>query len=579
MKQFTFEYLNQTQLSSNLDRVVTWCNNKGFDTIWIQAYILDESTDCFQIISDTIDLCMPNAKYVITHVGTAFASGNCSAAPGLIVCNVFEDPTTKVELIQYDFDLETFEKTADDILEYVKSNPWIKLMSLNTGSNLEGIKYLDKVAENIDPEIVISGGAAITLSMTSPAWVLSSNGHISTTDLVVTYIGGEEFQARADVIVGWKGIGKEFQITKANGALINEIDGAPAFYVYQKYFKMDAELGLLVEKTIEFPLCFVDRGILFLRCPLALNPDGSMVMMMNDLKEGMKVRLSFGSMDVILDELATKLDEVAEFEPQVISVNSCLGRLFFWGNKLSAEIGLFQKIAPSSGFLTGGELIRKGDRMMILNETIVNTAMREGKKSTDGSRVHKIGRVVKDYSLVHRLASFVDTVTSDLQEYTDTIKHMAKTDYLTGLYNRREIEDKLSEIIRDKKRFALVMADADNFKKINDTYGHAEGDKVLRLLSENNVNAIDDSGKEIYAGRWDGDEFLAIVVGNKDDALHFAEDLQKRYHSNEAYHDIDRTLSIGIASDESANDIDTIFQKVDQKLYEAKANRKGSIVY
>lgn len=578
MKQFSFEYLNQTQLTSSLDRVLSWANNKGLDKIWIQAYVLDESTDCFQIISDTIDLCIPDAKYMITHVGTAFASGSCSEALALIICNVFEDPDTKIELRQYDFTADTFEKTTDAIIEYVNDNPWIKLMSLNTGSNLEGISYLDKLAENINPEIVVSGGAAITLSMTSPAWVLSSNGRISTNDLIIAYIGGDEFEARADVIVGWKGIGKEFTITKAEGALVSEIDGAPAFNIYKKYFKIDSEPGLLVEKTIEFPLCFVNKGILFLRCPLALNPDGSMVMMMNDLKEGMKVRLSFGSMDVILDELASRLDEIAEFEPQVISVNSCLGRLFFWGDKLSSEIGLFQKIAPSSGFLTGGEVIRKDNRMMILNETIVNTSMREGKKSADGSKIHKIGRVVKDYSLVHRLASFVDTVTSDLEEYTNTIKHMAKRDYLTGLYNRREIEKRISRTYEEKKQFSLVMADADNFKKINDTFGHDEGDRVLRLLSEKINESIAFSGKEIYAARWGGDEFLILVVGDKDTALRFAEDLQGRYNLRDAYDEFDRTLSIGIESSDSDSGIESIFLSVDRKLYDAK-KQKGSIVF
>jgi len=146
--------------------------------------------------------------------------------------------------------------------------------------------------------------------MSVPAYVMSSDGPMSTDDIVISFIGGENFHAKADVIVGWKGIGKEFTITKSEGALISEIDNRPAFDVYRKYFKIECDPGLVVGQTIEFPLCFVDGKYFFVRCPLLLNPDGSIVMMMDDLYEGQKVRLSFGAPDVILDELVGKLKPV-----------------------------------------------------------------------------------------------------------------------------------------------------------------------------------------------------------------------------------------------------------------------------
>jgi len=578
MKQFAFEYINQTQLTSNLDRVVSWITKHGYEKIWIRVYVTDESNECFQEISDTLDMCIPNAKYMLTHAGMGFASGSDSSAPALVVCNIFEDDSTNIEMFQYSFSPETFESTVDTIIAYVKENPWVKLISLNTGANLEGISYMNKLAKTIDPSIVISGGAAVTKSLTTPAKVSSSSGRISTTDLVVTYVGGENFEARTDVIVGWKGIGKEFTITKAEGAHVSEIDGMPAFDIYKKYLKIESEPGMIVESTIEFPLCFEDDGILFLRCPLLLNEDDTMIMMMNDLAEGKKVRLSFGSMDVILGELASKLDEIAEFEPQVLSVNSCFGRLVFWGDNIQSELGLFHKIAPSSGYLTGGEITRHNDRMLILNETIVNTAMREGPKSIDGSGVKKIGKISRSNSLAQRLSTFIETVTSDLEEYTKTVQRMAITDELTGLYNRRETDRIISELIKEKKQFSLIMVDADSFKHINDTYGHQEGDRVLQLLSRIIKDAENECGQEIYAGRWGGDEFLMVVVGDKDVAENFAKTIQQRYHSKDAYKEFPRTMSIGIAAIGVDADSDNIFQTVDEKLYEAKSKGKGNIV-
>jgi len=126
---------------------------------------------------------------------------------------------------------------------------------------------------------------------------------------------------------------------------------------------------------------------------------------------------------------------------------------------------------------------------------------------------------------------------------------------------------------------SLLMLDADNFKKINDTFGHKEGDRVLCLLAESIRAAAEETGLEIYAGRWGGDEFLlACVSEDVRDAVRFAEALQKRYHSWDAYPDIGRTISIGIAAAPVGATMDTVFQQVDHRLYAAKAGGKGCIV-
>jgi len=580
VKNFSFEFLNSTQLASNLNNVASWAQRNNISKIWIQVYVVDEEGNSFQPIIDTISLCLPDAQYVITHAGMAFSSGNVAKTNALVVCNLFEDPTTQIEVYQYKFGPADYEKTVDEIIDYVQKNPWIKLISFNTGASLEGIQYMNKMAQAIDSKIVVSGGAAATATMSYPAKVYSPVGELSTSDLIVTYLGGENFHARADVMVGWKGIGKEFTVTKSEGPVLYEVDGKPAFDLYRKYFKINTPPGMVVAQTIEFPFCYEHGGFFFLRCPFILNEDGSIVMMLNDLKVGQKIRLSFGSPEVILEEIASKLNQIAEFEPQAISVNSCLGRSFFWGGNITNELSLFPKVATTNGFLTGGEILRSGDRMLIFNETIIATSMREGEKSVDGSGVHKVIRNHNDFSLTQRLSTFIDTVTSDLQEYNETMKTMAITDSLTGLNNRREVENVIQSLTSAEKPFSLLMIDADNFKKINDNYGHAEGDKVLCYLAEviRSIMAADNGS--ITAGRWGGDEFLVVVEeGSKEKAIWCAEELQKRYHSDSAYEGFSRTLSIGIAHADTSEERDNIFQKVDEQLYQAKSKGKGCIIF
>jgi len=579
MKQFTFEYSNQPQLISNLNSVSSWIKKNKVSNIWIQAYVADETTEYINPIADAINLCLPDAKYMITHAGMGFASGLINSTTAVIICNLFEEPDTKLELRQYPFAAEDQETTTEEIIEYVKSNPWIKMISFNCGSDLSGIKKLNKLAASVNPDIVMSGGAAASMSMSVPSYVLSSDGPMSTENIVLTYIGGENFHAKADVIVGWKGIGKEFTITKSDGALVYEIDGQPAFDVYRKYFKMECDPGLIVYQTIEFPLCFIEDNYFFIRCPLLLNADGSMTMMLDDLHEGRKVRLSFGTPDVIMNELAEKLNAMAKFEPQYINVNSCIGRRIFWGEKITNELSLLDKVAPSGGFLTGGEVLRYGDRMLIFNETIIVTAMREGDVSPDGSGIHTVEKKNYDYSLTIRLSSFIDTVTSDLEKYSNEMKHMAITDVLTGLYSRREIESRIDHLRKEGKQCALILLDLDNFKHINDTFGHKEGDKALCLLSDTIKNIIGNQN-DISAGRWGGDEFMVVLEnGNTQTALAFAEELKKNFYSTDAYDGFGRTLSMGIASAETNIEYDTVFQRADEKLYQAKAQGKARIVY
>jgi diguanylate cyclase (GGDEF)-like protein len=85
-------------------------------------------------------------------------------------------------------------------------------------------------------------------------------------------------------------------------------------------------------------------------------------------------------------------------------------------------------------------------------------------------------------------------------------------DYLTGVLNRRGLDIKMDERIRirlqSKKNFAAIMMDIDNFKTINDTYGHDEGDKAIKLTTDILVDLF---GREAAIGRFGGDEFCVIT--------------------------------------------------------------------
>ena len=153
------------------------------------------------------------------------------------------------------------------------------------------------------------------------------------------------------------------------------------------------------------------------------------------------------------------------------------------------------------------------------------------------------------------------------------------TDPLTGILNRRAILEELSQRMNhhlyDFEHLSILMLDIDFFKKINDNYGHIVGDKVLIKVSEIISQLI--RGFDTV-GRYGGEEFLVILPNtNSENAYKAAERIRKKIEETE-FDDIEHlTVSIGFTSyaDES---IESLINKTDQNLYEAKRTGRNKVV-
>ena len=153
------------------------------------------------------------------------------------------------------------------------------------------------------------------------------------------------------------------------------------------------------------------------------------------------------------------------------------------------------------------------------------------------------------------------------------------TDKLTGLYNRlyfNEIYDYLIEKFkRDKKPFSMLIIDIDNFKKINDTYGHTTGDEVLARLSKIIKEII---RKTDFAFRYGGEEFVIIFPETKlDEAYKVSERILKTVPQKIKINLEPITISGGIGEYEGENPRD-FFEKIDDTLYIAKKSGKNKIL-
>lgn len=162
-------------------------------------------------------------------------------------------------------------------------------------------------------------------------------------------------------------------------------------------------------------------------------------------------------------------------------------------------------------------------------------------------------------------------INAALSLETRRFEELAKTDSLTGLLNRVGIRDILYRSVVEWRTehipFSFIIIDLDNFKAINDTYGHAAGDEVLKQAACLMLKEIRQNDS---LTRWGGEEFVLTCPGCRlNQAALIAEKLRVTLEENLECHGERITASFGVATMKAAN-LDKLFKKADKALYQAK---------
>jgi diguanylate cyclase len=157
----------------------------------------------------------------------------------------------------------------------------------------------------------------------------------------------------------------------------------------------------------------------------------------------------------------------------------------------------------------------------------------------------------------------------------DSLQTEVRIDSLTQLGNRMALEERIAESLgrfeRYQEPFCILMIDIDHFKKINDTYGHPAGDRILKGLSAKMKATLRNSD---FIGRYGGEEFCAIVVnGDLEKGKAAAENLRIAVESakfNLGGKKLGITISIGVAGVQDADGVESLIKNADTALYRAK---------
>lgn len=161
------------------------------------------------------------------------------------------------------------------------------------------------------------------------------------------------------------------------------------------------------------------------------------------------------------------------------------------------------------------------------------------------------------------------------------LKSAAVIDGLTGLYNRKEIQSQIEKTISESRRTgsicSVIMLDIDNFKHVNDFYGHKQGDMVIIGLADILKNNQSTSEK-FSAGRWGGEEFMLLLHDTEISAATYIAELIRQCFANTSFPDIrPQTISLGVTQLRADDTADSLCIRVDDGLYKAKKQGKNRV--
>lgn len=188
-------------------------------------------------------------------------------------------------------------------------------------------------------------------------------------------------------------------------------------------------------------------------------------------------------------------------------------------------------------------------------------------------------RVMRD-ELTRSSSGLVADMRKQLAEFQERLEHSerrAVTDSLTGLLNRGEGEERLVAQLEGGQPLFVILVDLDDFKQINDRFGHGSGDQVLKTFGHVLTHNIRPSDTVC---RWGGDEFMFIIKGNERIAEQRAIQLRERLKIRCALvvlgkmYDVDVRASLGVAQARAGETMQDLLARADRELYRHKHERK-----
>ncbi|WKY42944.1 GGDEF domain-containing protein [Eubacteriaceae bacterium ES2] len=547
------------------------------NSVLLQVYSANSDPNFLEKVIFIIVEKLPEINIVgTTTCGEVF---NCdlSMETTILTFSVFEKSEIIIE--EYDLEIMSEENAGERLLQTISNTKYVKgiqIFSASASNNLP--KFLNTITST-NEEYPIFGAIAGVYSDFNTILPKIFTRQIYKNGIIAVIFTGNNLTIKVDYGLGWIPLGKEMVVTETDGELcIAKIDGLPAVSIYQKYLKVSPD-KFFIENTCEFPLTIMRNGHVITRAPYGYDDDGKLYFTA-DIHKGESIRLSYGNPRNILHATKELSAKMRIMDAQALFLFACGNRLALLGAEAIKEVSSYKTVAQNvNGFYAFTEIARFGGKGGILNTAIVAIGMREG-QSDNNFNSNIASEQAKNLAenavpFTERLLNFLESVTEELNLSNERLKILSTIDSLTGLINRRKIEEVFDYEMskRCRRKLAVILIDIDHFKKINDNFGHDIGDLVLKSVANKLLKALRQGDS---VGRWGGEEFIMLLPEtNLKCAREVAERVRQLIETSIFENVGTLTISLGVTAVIENEDKETIFKRADQALYLAKNNGRN----
>ena len=519
----------------------------------------------------------PQAKVVGLAAECGFANGKMwsgaddmpDAASAAVTFTFFS--SSRVIPLAFDGQSDALS-AAHGLIKTITQEKEIKAIGLFFAGQIPGVKKLLDILSDADEEIVFFGGL-LSDQTDGRRIVIDLSGHRMSRGFLSLVFVGAELHVKVLPSFGWKPFGPEVQITRmADERMVVELDEKPASEFFSHYLGI-RHCWESLASVETFPMCLNRNGITLARRLVDIHADGC-VYVSADLVEGERLRIASGDPIAIISEAQRTHDELCEFSPEAVFIINCMGHYVMLQKNNVYEYAAISRLVPTHGFYSFAEFLRSKGKVMKTNLMMLSVGFREGEPKEVPIYKPVSPQFGEQTSIIAHLVHFVDAMTKEWESAHSKLVVLAERDALTGLMNRRAMERSFKDILHDALAsdipFAVMMLDMDDFKGINDTFGHAMGDEALVALADilrSSVRSVD------IVSRWGGDEFFVILTHADRSA---AECVVERIHKSASSLSLlmpDKRsvgLSIGVTLSRAHDTPESVFQRADEALYESK---------
>lgn len=500
------------------------------------------------------------------------------------ICSLLLFENSSVVAKGYDCHVHTPLECGQDFVNHLDGRQDVKgVLIMSSDTTLFTDDFANSILKKY-PNIPIFGAMAGTRDIANDCSMVYFNKKIYNRGIVAVAFCGEDLHIEAKNSLGWRPLGKEFVITKSsNDGLVKEIDGKPAIEVYKEYLGI-SENRFFYDNTAAFPILFWQNDKLVGR--VSLYCENSSVKYTMPIPEGTRASFAYARKKYLLSESLKNANDLIDFYPQAILIYSCVTRRNFMGDLLADREFLYYKnICDNCAFTGGyGEFLYSDIGAGLLNGTLIAIGFREGDAVPTSVKPFIDENLLESNEaipLMDRMINLLEKTTDDLRDNVLQLYHSASHDELTGIYNRASFNYYYNDIFnKDKESISagLFILDIDHFKHVNDTYGHEEGDNVLKKLVAY-IGAV--LPERAVFCRWGGEEFVCIIDNiDKEEAISIAEHIRHTIETSDFSPIPKITISLGVTviSDTETSHKD-IFKKVDDALYGAKESGRNKVVF